>query len=108
MPTLTVYRTRFTDVADGDYVSPDISSEEIELDTDEGDELIPDAVKILRACGCVSPSSSGFHAGLYYTDPDGSQIISYGTGEREACSVHLSGFDLPTQEAIFNTIQGNK
>jgi hypothetical protein len=58
--------------------------------------------------GLVSPSSSGpgvvGSEHVWYSDPDGSTITNYGTGEREECSAHLSGLTPTEYRYIYNTI----
>ena len=52
----------------------------------------------------AEPSSSRFHAGLWYSDIDPDR--DYATGADERHSYHLEGFTEEEERAIFDEITG--
>lgn len=109
MRTLTICRTRFTDVEDGEYVNPDTDTESVECEPDCDDETaVGLVVKELRKLGCVSGSSSVFHCGVWYCLPDGSVMVDYGTGEREEVTAHLEGFTMGEEQEVWRLVVGSR
>lgn len=108
MRTLTICRTRFTDVEDGEYVNPDTDTESVSCDPECDDETAVElVVKELRSLGCSSSSSSRFHSGVWYGLPDGSVIVNYATGEREEVTAHLEGFDWQEEQEVWRQVVGS-
>lgn len=85
-PTVRLYRTRFLeeDVWEGDYPRDDVRTE----DYDCTDEPVEEAVRAITREG-LSFAATGTD---WAAHPDGTQIIDYGTGQREEVTAHLYGF----------------
>jgi hypothetical protein len=109
----TIYRTTFyeDDVLDGEIAEGTLDYEVIGLDPDEW-EIEDDLTTIDLAVSCIEEqglgegSSSQFHAGLWYVNPDGSYIINHYSGEREESSLHLGGFSEDEQRRIYERVKG--
>jgi hypothetical protein len=105
MRTVTIHRTRFMNVADGEYVDPRTDSEVIPCEPEcEEETAVELAVKVIRDNGLTQASSSAWGPRVWYTDPDGSQIVSYRTGEREAASARLAGFTDAESFAVWTAV----
>ncbi len=98
LPTVRLWRTRFfeADVWEGDYPRDDTRSEDFDFDpqTETEEEIIDGAVRVLQREGLTFEASGSDWA----AHPDGTQIIDYGTAQREEVSGHLIGFT-PAQVA---------
>jgi len=81
----------------------EITPDEYDLDDADGDEIaavVELAKKTILQNGCVEPSSSQFHTGVWYTQVDCPM------GE-ERYSFHLNDFLPEEEEAVYNAITAN-
>jgi hypothetical protein len=102
MKQLTIYRTTFTDVWEGELVDPDtteevVSCEPDEFDTEDGLTAVDIAARHLADESITSPSTSPVPAtgplgSLWWSYVDGSYVSNYYTGERTEVSAHPAGF----------------
>lgn len=68
----------------------------------EDDTAITLAVRYLKSKWICDPSSSFFHAGIWYSTEY--QVEDYSTGESIQYDYHLEGFTRDEQFHIFNTL----
>ena len=107
MPHLTIYRTFFTDVQDGEYDDPTTQDDKIDCEPDQWDvadglTAVDLAAEALTDNWLTAPSTSpGFHPGIWWSYVDGSQIVDYYTGERVEETAHLEGFTPGEEEEIW-------
>lgn len=74
-------------------------------DGEDRDDLIDNTVRFLKKNGASEPSSSQFHAGVWYTnfDPD----IEVRSGKSTYRSYHLVEFTRQEEQEIFNEVNPN-
>lgn len=98
------------DSFDADPEAPDhVEDEDVVCETDEWSSAVVQAADALRDHGCTEPSSApGFHADLWYSDPDGSYVHNFRTGARRENSGHLYGFDEVEQRQIWQLLTGGR
>jgi hypothetical protein len=98
IPTVRLYRTRFfeADVWEGGYPTDDVRTE----DFDCRDEPVEDAVRVIQREGLTFAATGNAWA----AHPDGTQIIDYGTGQREEVTAHLLGFTARQCAAIVEQV----
>lgn len=106
--TITIYESYFTedDIYDGDIAYSRTVETKLDLVPDWEDSFIDLAVQALENHGCTeascSPLPSPEHCtGIWFSDPDGSYIVNYGTGERCQTSIH---FDREVPGWVIHTI----
>lgn len=97
---------------DGDYEeesgydAQDVDAEPDEYDIEdhggESEAAVALMVKVLRNAGATEPSSSHFHAGIWYSTGDAD--VNYRTGEQTTHEYSFKGFSVIEQEAIFTLI----
>ncbi len=91
-----VYDVRYleSDVCDGDFPRDDVR-ESVTACVDDADESAVElAARTIRELGLTEE-------GEWFSDPDGSQVMDYGTGERSEGTAHLYGFtDAEAEEII--------
>jgi hypothetical protein len=99
---LTIYRTTFTDVCDGDLVDPDTETETHDctpdsFDLEDGLSAVDIAAQFLADESITETSTSpipstGPMGGIWFSYVDGSYVSDYYTGERTEVSAHPEGF----------------
>lgn len=106
LPAVAVLRKRWTPCNPEDHDTPDEardceSGEHGEMDGDETTEILfPDNVE--EAVDAIRETGTSFAAsgGGWASNPDGSTIVNYRTGEREEVSAHLYGMHDDQEIAI--------
>ena len=83
---------------EGVEISPD------DADTDIGETVVDVAVRFLKNNGGELPSSSQFHPGMWYSQPDSQ--IDYRTGAEKRLSFHLVDFSEQEQRDVFERMTG--
>lgn len=88
------------DAAERGWVDEDgVSCKPDSYDRKAGLTAVDLAVKMMQHEGACEPSSSHFHRGVWYTNPNASE--NYQTGETESRSYHLKGFTSSQEREIF-------
>ncbi|KKL10221.1 hypothetical protein LCGC14_2558010 [marine sediment metagenome] len=112
-------RISYTSITPGDPEDPDsyeedhgwIDEEGIEFEPDENDledgmtpseSIVDQTVQFLKDEGAMSPSSTAFHIGVWYSTEF--QVTDYGTGEEEERSFHLKSFSPEEEAAIYKEV----
>ncbi len=90
------------DVAERGFEDEDGQSMLPEDDDDEDVTVASNAVKFLKDNGATEPSSSQWHAGLWYSTPDAD--IDHRTGEATYHSYHLVDFAPEEEREVFDLL----
>jgi hypothetical protein len=72
------------------------------IDEEGTEHSVESAVELLTREHYVSPSSSAFHPGVWYSDADSD--VDYRTGAETHSSYHLAGFSEQEERAIFAAV----
>lgn len=96
------------DIGDGEIDYQTEVWEEIDCtpDLEDGETATGLAIDALRDKGCTEGSSSQFHPGVWFSDPDGSFVSNYYTGERIERAGFLEGFTEQEQAEIYAGVTG--
>lgn len=93
------------DAADRGWIDEEgVSIEPDELDIEDNDTELNAvvALAVKEIGGCVEPSSSQWHQGVWYTEIDPDR--DYQTGAETRKSFHLYGFSKDEERAIFSRL----